>query len=44
MHERVDRLVGGFVEVDHELDREFEAGNGDYGEDYITSDPWVIQR
>src|SRR5687768_11028176 len=25
MHERVDRLVGGFVGVDHELDREFEA-------------------
>src|SRR5947209_11373727 len=25
MHERADRLVGGFVGVDHELDREFEA-------------------
>src|SRR5882762_9364649 len=25
MHERVERLVGGFVGVDHELDREFEA-------------------
>jgi RNA polymerase sigma-70 factor (ECF subfamily) len=25
MHERVDRLVGGFVGVDHELDREFES-------------------
>src|SRR6202521_2234950 len=25
MHERVDRLVGGFVGVDHELAREFEA-------------------
>src|SRR5438477_1260961 len=24
MHERAVRLVGGFVEVDHELDREFE--------------------
>src|SRR5436190_24343587 len=25
MHERVERLVGGFVGVDHELDREFEV-------------------
>src|SRR5438270_10540705 len=25
MHERAARLVGGFVEVDHELDCEFEA-------------------
>src|SRR5881394_3671574 len=25
MHERADRLVGGFVGVDHELEREFEA-------------------
>src|SRR5438045_4941895 len=25
MHERAVRLVGGFVEVDHELDREFEG-------------------
>ena len=25
MHERVDRLVAGFVGVDHELDREFEV-------------------
>jgi RNA polymerase sigma-70 factor, ECF subfamily len=25
MHERVERLAGGFVGVDHELDREFEA-------------------
>jgi RNA polymerase sigma-70 factor (ECF subfamily) len=25
MHERADRLLGGFVDVDHELEREFEA-------------------
>jgi RNA polymerase sigma-70 factor, ECF subfamily len=25
MHERADRLVGGFVGVDHDLEREFEA-------------------
>src|SRR5580704_7117575 len=25
MHERADRLVGGLVGVDHELDREFEV-------------------
>ena len=25
MHERAARLVGGFVDVDHELEREFEA-------------------
>src|SRR5205814_4945792 len=25
MHERVERLVGGFVGVDHELDREVEV-------------------
>src|SRR5438477_9849282 len=25
MHERADRLVGGFVDVDHDLEREFEA-------------------
>src|SRR6266705_3035676 len=25
MHERADRLVGGFVGVEHELEREFEA-------------------